>query len=65
MNFVRSKKLGINFENIVNIRLQDLSIAKHSREIKEEIIEKSRCDQRFRKQLYAFYSKMNTGAGFI
>jgi len=38
MTFVRSKNLGINFENIVNIRLQDYSIAKHSREIKEELL---------------------------
>jgi putative ABC transport system permease protein len=38
MEFVRSKKLGLNPENIVNIRLQSLSIAKHAKEIKEEFL---------------------------
>jgi putative ABC transport system permease protein len=38
MNFMRSKNLGMNFENVVNIRLQSASISKHAQEIKEEIL---------------------------
>ena len=38
INFVRSKKLGLNLENIVNIRLQSASIAKNAKEIKEELL---------------------------
>jgi putative ABC transport system permease protein len=38
MNFMRSKNLGISYNNLVNIRLQSASIAKHAKEIKEELL---------------------------
>jgi putative ABC transport system permease protein len=38
MEFVRSKKLGMNPENIVNIRLQSPSNTEHAKEFKEELL---------------------------
>jgi putative ABC transport system permease protein len=38
MEYVRSKKLGMNSENVVNIRLQCSSMAKHAKELREELL---------------------------
>ncbi len=38
MEFMQSKKLGMNPENVVNIRLQSESVSRHARKLKEEFI---------------------------
>ena len=38
MEFIHSKKLGMNPENVVNIRLQSESVSRHAKELKEELL---------------------------
>ncbi|MBN1789756.1 MAG: ABC transporter permease [Bacteroidales bacterium] len=38
MEFIHTKKLGMSPENVVNIRLQSESVARHAKELKEELL---------------------------